>query len=228
MEQRQRILELNDLIMKDFEVSDDAVILVHDYNCLDALDSKLFYEEIKNQTVYGTLGIFGNEKLNDHVALREDLQSLSTQERMVLGSGVLLQLLTLDKDTVFASHPAHLIGFNGKYGPYLSRQFDLDYPYGPVSIYNDLYGMDALVIHLGHRTHLPELKYVYSKRKDVVIQKNTVKYQGSVVGYLDYDVDMNSLDQWFLESDLVKKYQYQEINVYVYRYQELIDELRLK
>lgn len=228
MDQAQRILDLNDQIMSDFEVSEDAVVLIHDYQCLDALSSKMYFEDMKQRTASGTLGVFGNEGLNEHVALHHELQNLSTQERMVLGSGVLLQLLTLEKDTMFASHPAHLIGFNGKYGPYLSRHFDLDYPYGPVSIYNDLYGMDAMIIHIGKISHVPELRYVYSKRKDAVIQKNTIKSQGEVRGYLDYDVDANVITQWLLESDLIQEYELNDIKVYAYRYQDLIDELKLK
>lgn len=215
-------------IYQDFNIQSDSVVLVHEYDLMPPLAVKNLYDQLNHKLTKGTLGVFGNETLNEHVALHETLKTLTTQERMVLGSGPLLQLLTLDTDCRFASHPTHLIGFKGKYAPYLSRKFDYDFPYGPISIYNDLYGMDATVIHLGKKSHAPELKHVYSKRQDAVIQKNTLLQRGETVGYLDYDADMDALCHSLSLLDIVKVYEWHHLKVYVYSYQAVIDSLRLQ
>lgn len=218
---------LVDLILSDFQIEVDGVILVHDYNLLHPLEASTLNRIFQDYLSEGTYGVFGDHTLNEHVGLNPVLQDLSTQERLVLGSGTLLQLLTLDADTHFASHPAHLIGFKGKYGPYLARSFDLDFPYGPVSIYNDLYGMGSVVIHFGDIQNIPELKHVYAKRSDAVIQKNTVLKQGEIKGYLDYDVDETILINALKDLDIIKSYLYEGVEIFAYDYAELIDALRL-
>lgn len=208
-------------------ILNEDVVLVHDYGYLDSVSTSDLYRWLSEYLNKGTLGVFGNEALNEHVGLNQSLQHLSTQERMVLGSGNLLQLLTLDKECRYASHPAQLIGFKGKYAPYLSRSFDLDFPYGPISIYNDLYGMDAFVIHIGECTHLPELRHALSKRVDAVIQKNTLMQRGEEKSYLDYDVDFHALKEALFRSGLVHRVKLGDVEFYLYRYQEVIDALRL-
>lgn len=214
-------------ILNDFQVETNGVVLVHDYHHLSPLDTKYVYDGLLENISEGTLGVFGNESLNEHVALNPELKELTTQERMVLGSGSLLQLLTLDEATRYASHPSHLIGFKGRYAPYLSRGFDFDFPYGPVSIYNDLYGMDALVIHLGSLTHVPELKHVYSKRDDAIIQKNTALSRGEQLAFLDYDINMDQVLFMLQSLDIIKEYHLDHHFISVYRYQEAIDALKL-
>ena len=213
---------LNDIV-NDFQLSPTGVILLRDYELMAPLNVKHLCQNLNEYTI----GVFGDESLNQHVGLNQDLQTLSMQERMVLGSGVLLQLMTLDQDTHFASHPAHLIGFKGKYAPYLTRSFEMDYPYGPISIFNDLYGMDALVIHLGPIINISELHHVYAKRNDAVIQKNTVVKKGEVIGFLDYDVDDGAILNQLQDFDFIKKYQFQGVDIHVYSYSEMIDALRL-
>ena len=213
--------------LDQYEVAEDGVVLVHDNGQMDPILVKSLYDALSLELQMGTIGVFGDHNLNEHVGLSEDLKNLTTQERMVLGSGVLLQLLTLNQESSFAYHPSHLIGFKGKYAPYLSRNFELDFPYGPVSIYNDLYGMDALVIHLGPITAIPEARYAFSKRKDAIIQKNTAIQQGQLISFLDYDVDEEVLTQAIYDTGLVHTHDCFGVEVHVYRYQDLIDALKL-
>ena len=216
-----------DDFFEDLQIGEDGVVMIHDEGAFDALSMRVFLKELSTRLKQGTIGVFGDHTLNDHVASNENLESLTTQERMVLGSGVLLQLLTLDKMSSFASHPSHLIGFKGKYAPYLSRQLDLDFPYGAVSIYNDLYGMDAFIIHLGDIKSIPECFHAYSKREDAVIQKNTALKRGEIVSFLDYDINEPKLIDALHHLGLVQSFNYGDHYIHVYKYQEVIDALRL-
>lgn len=221
------LIQLKNNLMTQFKVDGEGVLLIHEYPGMNHLSGFVLYQELSTLMNPGTLGIFGDVSLNEHVASHPFLKSLSTQERMVLGSGVQLQLLTLDARSKFAAHPSHLLGFKGKYANYLARSLDLDYPYGPVSIYNDLYDMDAIILHLGVLESVPELRHVFAKRKDAIIQKNTAQVQGRVVEFLDYDCDDQILKEKLIESGLVHEFEYQGTKIYAYAYQEVIDALRL-
>lgn len=214
-------------LLKRLDVFEDSVLVLHESDVLPASRIKTYLASAQAQVPQGTVCVISDCAFNSDVALDDAMTDMSNQERLVLASGKLLQLLTLNNQCIYASHPALMFGSIGKYSRYFARHNQLDFPYGPVSVFQDLYDLDAVILCIGTGTHFYETKFAYSKRDDVVIRKNTTCFDYQLESYLDYDAA--EIDP-FAAEPLRSLFLYETFagyTLYGIHFQELIDQLVL-
>lgn len=202
----------------------DSVILVHESDSISKLVSREYLASLQALVSEGTISILGDCTLNTGALLRD---SLSTQERLVLSSGPMLQLLTLQQDCFYVAHPALMIASVGKYARYLARACDLDFPYGVDSVFNDFFGMNTIVLFIGDKHEIVEAKYVYAKRDDALICKDVSDSGSEMVSYLDVDVDFTQVSSQLVSSGLLISEDMGDHILYGIDFKELIRYLNL-
>lgn len=209
--------ELNSLLNRLGVVS-DSLILVHESETVSKLTSRDYLSFLQSRVDQGTLAIMGDCLLNTQAASKDPL---TTQERLVLSSGPMLQLLTLQSECFYVAHPALMIASVGKYARYLARSRDLDFPYGSDSVFNDLYGMNAVILFIGDNHKVPEMKYALSKIDKGLIAKE-VSFSGKdLVTYLDLDFDFQALTKELFQSGLLLSEETEEGKIYGIHYKDL-------
>lgn len=187
-------------LLDRLEVTDDSVVLVHESEMISKLVSRLYLSTLQEVVDEGTISILGDCRLNTGSSSQE---KFSTQERLVLSSGPMLQLMTLQDDCFYVSHPSLMLASVGKYARYLARHREIDFPYGKDSVFDDFYGMNTIVLFIGNKHELVEIKYAYSKRDDALIRKD-ISYLGSqLVNYLDIEVEIEKISEKIFSSDLL-------------------------
>lgn len=209
-------------LMHRLGVGAEGLVLVHEGSDISARDIKFIYNRMKQASKDGTLCIFGSHKLNAKIEGDATLLTLTNQERILLASDKLLQLLVLEEDTVFASHPSLLIGSTGKYSKFFARTTELDYPYGPTSVFADFYDLNACVLFVGNVREIPEVRHAASLHKSVIMRNTCIK-DGQVHSYLDYDCDTDFITEQLFKSNLLISESLNGLEIYGIRYRELMD-----
>lgn len=210
-------------LMHRLGVSSDGVVLVHEHNSVQPRIVKFIYNRLKEATSLGTLCIFGSHQINSKVEGDTTLLGLSNQERILLASDKLLQLLVLEEETAFASHPSLMIGSIGKYSKFFARTSELDFPYGETSIFADFYDLNACVLFVHEGTEVPEACYASAINSRGVISRNTCIKDNDIVSYLDYECDEEAVVNALFASDLLLSETIQGVSIYGIRYRELIE-----
>lgn len=187
-------------LLSRLDVSSDSVVLVHESDVISKLVSRDYLRILQDVVSEGTVSILGDCTLNTGA---DDHDRLSTQERLVLSSGPMLQLMTLQGECFYVSHPSLMIASVGKYARYLARHHELDFPYGPDSVFNDYYGMNTVVLFIGDKHDLVESKFVYAKRDDAVIRKDVTDSGSELLSYLDYHSDIDAVHRSFFSGNLL-------------------------
>lgn len=174
------------LLLNDLGIMNEPCLMVYESKNLHLEDVKYIYDKLVSASKTGTIAIFGDSSFNQFVTTKKGYRRLSNQQRYVLASGKLLQLLALEDDVHYATHPAISMGTKGKYARFLARPLTLDFPYGSDSIFKDLYELNAIVVFVGDDIDtLDCLRYFDSKLEDPIIIKNTSSINGEIVTYLD-------------------------------------------
>lgn len=214
-------------ILTKLNFASDSVVLLHESNDFSHKDLKLAYDYISDFTPEVSLVVMGDCSFNVDALSEKMLSDISSQERMVMSSGLILQLLTLNDQSDFVSHPSLMVGALGKYSKYLARKQPLDFPYGEQSTFNDLYNLDAIVLFLGDNLSVYEGVYAYSKTSDYVIRKNSCVYKGDMESYLDYQINLDHINKLLYNSGLCVSEAFGDSNIYGIRYQEMVDYLKM-
>lgn len=179
-------------LLDRLNVRDDEVLLVRSHDSIGPEKNKQYLDELlKRLKDSGTLCLLDDCNFNTNVQPGDVVATVSNQERFVLSSNKMLQLLTLRRDCHYADHPALMLASVGKYAKYFARSKALDFPYGESSVFEDLHEMNAIILFVTAK-HVPfEGKYAYSKWDDRVIAKNTSVLDDQLISYLDFDCDFN-------------------------------------
>lgn len=201
----------------------DGVIVVYENDNVGIFEIKYVYDLLLKSTELGTLVINGDYRLNQDVSLRRGNRNLTNQQRVVIASNKLLQLLLLENDVNFVNHPGFVMGSKGKFSRFFSRKADLDFPYGATSVFNDIYELNAIILFVGKPVLVDAMKLVGSKMESPIIRKNTSFVDGEMVSYLDYHFDLASITNSLLESNILLSEKIGDINIYGIRYHDLID-----
>lgn len=177
-------------LFKRLSVRDDEVILVRSHDSIGPKKNKQYLDQLLEILQdAGTLCLLDNCAFNTKVLKGDVVAKVTNQERFVLSSNKMLQLLTLRRDCHYADHPALMLASVGKYAKYFARSKALDFPYGESSVFEDLHEMNALVLFITAK-HTPyEGKYAYSYWDQRVISKNTSVMDDHVISYLDFNYD---------------------------------------
>lgn len=222
------MLKTLDNLFKRIHLQRDDVLLVRTHDDLEPQFIKVFYDYVRMYLKDGTLAILGDCELNTQAHQHPYLKQINTQERLILSSPKMLQILGMDKQSYFVYHPSIMMGSVGKYAKYLSRAMTVDFPYGQESVFQELYDLDAKLIFIDANHTLYEAKYALSEDQDKVIFKNASVMQGEIVDYLDFQCDYDLLHQLVFSNGLLL---YEEVDghiVYGCSYREYIDYLRAK
>lgn len=220
-------MQVNDAIKslyKRLNISPHATVILHDFSVFSDIERIEIYKMAKEQTKKGVLGILSDSDLNQNVSFKPKLASVSTNERLILGAGKLQQLLSLEDNVRFNTHPSVMLAYIGDRAEYIQPQDEIDFPLGPHSIFNKLYENDTFIF-LDENTVSPiETKFAFSFLKYVPIKKNTTySYTQEIISYLDYDVEpLNILKH----PKLAPYVYYEEVSgrrLYAYNYKELVD-----
>lgn len=209
-------------LIERLQGSSDSVLLVYENNDTNIFDVKYIYDLLLKATVNGTLVISGDNRLNQNVFMRRGARTLSNQQRIVIASQKLLQLLLLEDNVHFAKHPGLVVGSLGKYSRFFARALEKDFPYGETSIYNDMYDLNTIVISIGKPIFMDCIKFACSKLENPIIKKNASFVEGEVAAYLDYHCDVESLTQRLLENDVIFHEKIGATTLYAGRYRDII------
>ena len=214
-------------ILMKLNFTSDSVILLHESNDFSHKELKLAFDYLSSFTPEASLVVMGDCNFNVDALSEKMLAAITPQERMVMSSGLILQLLTLKEHSDFVSHPSLMMGALGKYSKYLARKQPLDFPYGEQSSFNDLYNLDAIVLFLGDNLNAYEGVHAYSKVPEYVIRKNSCVYKNDTESYLDYQVDLKHINELLFNSGLCVCVSFGNSKIYGIRYQEMIDYLKM-
>ena len=191
-------------LMNRLNVHNDEVVLVRSHDSIGPEKNKKYLDEfLTHLKESGTLCLLDDCDFNTLVQEEDVVATVSNQERFVLSSNKMLQLLTLRRDCHYADHPALMFASVGKYAKYFARPKPLDFPFGETSIFEDLYEMDAVVIFVSAKQIPYEGKYAYSKTDERVISKNTSVLNDGLISYLDFEVDYDWLHAQIFGSGLM-------------------------
>lgn len=210
-------------LINRLQAESDSVVVVYENDNVDVFDVKYVYDLLLKATQLGTLVINGDYRLNQDVSIRRGNRNLSNQQRVVIASNKLLQLLLLEHDVNFVNHPGFVIGTKGKFSRFFSRKMDLDFPYGGTSVFNDIYDLNAIILFVGKPYLVDAMKLAGSKMESPIIRKNTSFIDGEMISYLDYHLDLSYMTDALLESNVLLNEQIGETYIYGIRYHDLID-----
>ena len=179
-------------LLDRLNVRDDEVLLVRSHDSIGPEKNKQYLDELLERLKdSGTLCLLGDCNFNTSVQEGDVVATVSNQERFVLSSNKMLQLLTLRRDCHYADHPALMLASVGKYAKYFARAKSMDFPYGETSVFEDLHEMNAIILFVTAK-HVPfEGKYAYSKWDERVIIKNTSVLDDQLISYLDFRCDFD-------------------------------------
>ena len=126
-------------LLKRLNASHGEVILFRSNDCVGPEKTKVYLDGLTRRiSQNGTLVLLGDCDLNTDAMNSTYLMQMSNQERFVLSSDKMMQLLTLRRDSNFAYHPALMLASIGKYAKLFSRPRELDFPFGDESVFSDL------------------------------------------------------------------------------------------
>lgn len=210
-------------LLDRLNVRHDEVVLVRSHDSIGPEKNKQYLDILLNHLKEsGTLCLLADCDFNTNVQEGDVVATVSNQERFVLSSNKMLQLLTLRRDCHYADHPALMLASVGKYAKYFARSKPLDFPYGESSVFEDLHEMNAVVLFVTAK-HVPyEGKYAFSNWDDRVIAKNTSVLDDQLVSYLDFNCNCEWVHaQVFGSGLLLSEIEGDEV-VYGVRYRDYI------
>lgn len=211
----------NLLTRLDYEA--DGVVLIYENQSTTLDDVKYVYDLLNKALREGTLVISGDSGFNQYVSVRKGMRRITNQQRLVIASGKLLQLFMLENDVHFAKHPGLILGAKGKFSRFIARNVDLDFPYGPESIFNDLYELNAFILFAGMPGNADCIRLVNTRVESPIITKNTSIIDGDVKSFLDYDYDVKPVIDALKNSTLLLSEQVANTTIYGVRYRDLIE-----
>lgn len=214
-------------LLKRLNASHGEVILFRSNDCVGPEKTKVYLDGlIRRISQDGTLVLLGDCDLNTDAMNSTYLMQMSNQERFVLSSDKMMQLLTLRRDSNFAYHPALMLASIGKYAKLFSRPRELDFPFGDESVFSDLYDLNALILFVSAK-HVPfEAKFALSALDNKVIVKNSSVLDEDIVSYLDVDCDYEYLHGLVFGSGRMLYEMDGDTIIYGIRYREYIDLIR--
>ncbi|MEG0727218.1 MAG: AAC(3) family N-acetyltransferase [Erysipelothrix sp.] len=222
-------LELNiKKILKRLDVDRDGTLLIHEGENVLSHYSRSYLDIFLKMMPEGTVSIMGDCNFNQSIHSVEESPFLNNQERIVLSAGKMLQLMTLKDDCYFVNHPSLMMASIGHYSRFFSRPFELDFPYGPESLFNDLYDLNATILIIGKTHSIYEAKYSFASSQTVSICKNTCLQDQTLKKYLDYDINLEHLTKQIWESPLMLYEEMDGHRIYGISYRKMIDYLRLQ
>ncbi|HEY4538074.1 MAG TPA: AAC(3) family N-acetyltransferase [Erysipelothrix sp.] len=198
------------------------LIMVKSTESVSPLFIKSLYDFLEKYFAEGTVSVIDDCQFNTHVLTKDKMVPINNQERFVLSSGKMMQLLTLDPKSRFVSHPSLMIGSIGKYANYLARPHDLDFPYGKHSVFQDFYDLDGYLLVVGAKHTMYEAKYALNNH-DPIIFKNASYQNGSVVEYLDFSCDYDALHTLIFSNGIFLYEVVDEVVIYAVSYRDYIN-----
>lgn len=211
-------------LLKRLKVRKDEVVLVRSHDSVGAKRNKEYLDTLLNHLQEsGTLCLLDDCEFNTRVQEGNVVASITNQERFVLSSNKMLQLLTLRRDCHYADHPALMFASVGKYAKYFARPKALDFPFGEGSIFEDLYELNAVVLFVSAKQIPFEGKYAYSKSDERIILKNTSVLNDELNSYLDFDCDCEWLHAQIFGSGLMLFEIEDDEVIYGVRYRDYIN-----
>lgn len=213
-------------ILDRLEVRHDEVIIVRSHDSIGPKKNKQYLDVLLDHLKdSGTLCLLDDCEFNTNVKEGDIVATVRNQERFVLSSNKMLQLLTLRRDCHYADHPALMLASVGKYAKYFARSKPLDFPYGESSVFEDLYEMNAVVLFVTAK-HVPyEGKFAFSKWDNRVLIKNTSVLDDELVSYLDFNCNLEWIHAQIFGSGLLLSEIDEEEVVYGVRYRDYIEEI---
>ena len=202
-------------------IKSEDTIMIKSSDEVSPVFIKRFYDSVSQYFSDGTVAIIDDCQFNTRVLTKANLGTLRNQERFVLSSGKMMQLLTLDQNSRFVNHPSLMIGVLGKYANYLSRPFELDFPYGKESVFKDFYDLDSYLLIVGAHHTMHEAKYALNSQ-DNVIFKNASYKNGAVVTYLDFECDFDALHTTVFSNGIFLYEVFDDVVIYAVSYKEYI------
>ncbi len=215
-----------DKLLKRLEVQKDGLVLVHESDGFDPFYSKIILDSIQSHMKDGTVCVFGDCEFNSDVLVKDMVPYISNQERLVLSSGKMMQLMTLQQECIYVTHPSLMIATAGKFSRYFGRPTEIDFPYGEHSVFTDFYDLNATLILVGDITELFEAKFAYASSNQRVIRKTGCLKDKTVVSYLDIVPNYSLIHDLVFNSKLLLSEQLDGQRVYGVKYRDFIDYLK--
>ena len=203
------------------------MLMVKSSDEMSPLFIKSLYDVLGDFFTDGTVAVIDDCQFNTHVLTKDKMVAVNNQERFVLSSGKMMQLLTLDQGSRFVSHPSLMIGAIGKYANYLSRPLSLDFPYGEHSVFKDFYDLDAYLLVVGAKHTMYEAKYAL-KDHDPVVFKNASYQSGQIVQYLDFACDYDALHTLIFSNGIFLYEVVDDVVIYAVSYRDYIDYIKAR
>lgn len=210
-------------LIESLQGDSESVLLVYESSTSNVFDAKYLFDMLMRHASTGTVVISGDARFSQDVYSRKGVRSLTSQQKMVLSSNKLLQLLMLEDDVSYVNHPGLFLGCKGKYGKFFSRKLPLDFPYGPDSVFKDILDLNAIVLSVGKPDYLDCLALRNGLIENPVIKKNTSIRDGELIHYLDYHQDLDALTDKIVKSNVFKSVMIGDTLVYACSYQALIN-----
>ncbi|WP_159640953.1 AAC(3) family N-acetyltransferase [Erysipelothrix anatis] len=210
-------------LLKRLDVPSDGVLIIHENSNVPALVSKYVLDMLLKNIEDRTVSIIGDNTFNNNVSQKVLKPLVTTQERIILSSGRMLQLMLLKDETTFAHHPSLMIGHIGKYAKFFARHVKVDYPYGDKSIFQDMYELNATILFLGEPAHVPEAKLAYAHDTTKSIKRNTAIKDGEMISFLDIDIDETPLLSKIVNSNILLFEEIEGVKIYGISYRMLVD-----
>lgn len=214
-------------LLKRLNAESDQVLLVRSHDSIGPKKNKEYLDDLLQVTdLDGTLCLLADCDFNTNAATNSVVSKISNQERFVLSSNKMMQLLTLRRDCYYADHPALMFASVGKYSKYFSRQKPLDFPFGRDSIFEDLHDMDAILLFITAK-HVPyEGKYALTDWDNQLIKKNTSISNEEIVSYLDFSCDYQKIHSTIFGNGLMLYEIDKDTVIYGVRYRDYIEEIQ--
>lgn len=213
-------------LLKRLEVEKDGLVLVHESDGFDPFYSKIILDGIQSHMKDGTVCVFGDCEFNSDVLVKDMVPYISNQERLVLSSGKMMQLMTLQQECIYVTHPSLMIATAGKFSRYFGRPTEMDFPYGAHSVFTDFYDLNATLILVGDVLELFEAKFAYATLDHHVIRKTACLKDKSVMTYLDIVPNYTRIHDLVFNSKLLLYEQLDGQYIYGIKYRDFIDYLK--
>lgn len=183
-------------LLTRLNASKRSVILLNAQNFPHKDQLKEILDMLKAFLSEGTLCVIGDCSFNVSSANLESLSQIDSKKRSLIYTSLAMKVMTLYEDVSYLNHPSLEMAAVGRHAQFLMRHQSLDFPYGPASVFQDLYDLDAIYISLGKDDHAYALRYALAKQ-DPVIVRNVCLYEDKQYAYLDYDVSQFQAPLYF-------------------------------
>lgn len=203
----------------------NSIVVLSMSNYIDKSMIKPILDELLDYLDQGTLCVIGDCSFNTNDSDISSLLELSNRERTVLSNEYALSLLALRHDAHLTKHPSIAMGCVGHYGRYLTRHQHLDFPYGNLSIFEDLESLKAIYINIGNDDDLYAIRYAYSDSKSQIIRRNECVLDHKALSYLDFEIDVNEIKDQLDDLMIVDE---EGIKLRGARYPKLIKDIKSK